>query len=390
MHICHIVLNNIGGAPKVADSLITSQSKTGYKVSTVVLTILDLQWLVSFKAATNVIVMKVAGMQFFIGGIIHQIWVAIQLSKIIAEQKPDIVICHSAFITKLFYLSQFIPGKFSVPYISYIHSDYISESLGKSRINSIKAIIQNLYINIDNWINLSALKQANGIVFVCKALYERLSSLGLSHDRMLISYNPAIDDASHEPLHPIADSWLNNPQLITFVCAARFHQQKDHKTLLKAFAKVSKNHLNIRLILLGDGELETEMQALAHSLAIDNIVLFAGSANNPRAYFSLSRAVILSSHFEGFALVVVEAVASGVTFISSDCPVGPREISELLECGTLFPPSDVDALAEAIIDHVKTPKGTIDRSEQIERFFSESSCASRLENLILDILNHAQ
>jgi glycosyltransferase involved in cell wall biosynthesis len=390
MHICHIVLNNLGGAPKVADSLITSQSKSGYKVSTVVLTNLDLQWKVAFKDAKNVIVMKVAGTQFFIGGIIHQILVAIQLSKVIAKQKPDIVICHCAFIAKLFYISQLIPGSYSVPYISYIHSDYISESLGKSIIKSIKSLSRNLYVAIDNWINLSALQQADGIVFVCKALYERLSSIGVKHNRVLISYNPAIDDMSNEPLHPIADTWLNNSQLITFVCAARFHHQKDHRTLLQALAKVSKNHTNIRLILLGDGELETEMQALARTLAIDNIVLFAGSVNNPRAYFSLSRAVILSSHFEGFALVVVEAVASGVTFIASDCPVGPREISELLECGTLFVPGDVDALTNAIIEHVKTPKEIINRSEQIERIFSESSCAARLESLIFAILDYAR
>jgi glycosyltransferase involved in cell wall biosynthesis len=389
MYICHIVLNNIGGAPKVADSLISCQSKAGYKVSSVVLTDLDLQWTVCFKSAETVIVMKVAGNQFFIGGVIHQIWVAIQLSKVIAQQKPDIVICHSAFITKLFYISQFIRRNFSVPYISYIHSDYISESLVKSRINSIKAIIQNIYTSIDNWINLNALKQASGLVFVCKAMCERFSSLGLNHDRILISYNPAIDDTNNEPLHHTADSWLNNLQLITFVCAARFHKQKDHRTLLKAFAKVSENHLNARLILLGDGELETEMQALSKSLAINNIVLFAGSVNNPRAYFSLSRAVILSSHFEGFALVIVEAVASGVTFIATDCPVGPRELSELLECGTLVPPNDVDTLAETIIAHVKTSKEIIDRSEQIEQLFSESSCANRLENLIFDILHDA-
>ncbi|AFZ28080.1 glycosyltransferase [Cylindrospermum stagnale PCC 7417] len=386
MHICHIVLNNLGGAPKVADSLISSQVKAGYKISTVVLTILDPRWEISFKAAQTVIVMKIAGSLYYIGGAIHQIWVAIQLSRIIAEQKPDIIVCHSVFITKLFYISQFIPGSLSVPYISYIHSDYISESQVKPKTNPISALIQNISISLTSQIDLRALQQASGLVFVCKTLYERFSNFGLNQKRILISYNPAIDDISNQPLHPTADSWLNNSQLITFVCAARFHRQKDHKTLLKAFAKVSKNHLNIRLILLGDGDLETEMQALANSLAIGDIVLFAGSVPNPRAYFSLSRAVILTSHFEGLGMVLVEAVASGVTFIATDCPVGPREISEVLKCGTIVPPSDVDALAAAIIDHVKTPQERIDRSEQIAQLFSETSCANRLESMSKQIL----
>ncbi|WP_230966704.1 glycosyltransferase [Nostoc sp. NZL] len=379
-------MNNIGGAPKVADSLISSQSKAGYQVSTVVLTVLESQWIVAFKAAKTVIVMKVAGTLFMIGGIIHQIRVAIKLSRVIAKQKPDIIVCHSAFVTKLFYLSKFIPGSLSVPYISYIHSDYISESQVEPKTNPISALIQKLFISLASKIDMLALQQAGGLIFVCKALYQRFANIGFNHHRIVISYNPAIDDISNQPLHPTAISWFNNSQLITFVCASRFHHQKDHKTLLKAFAKASKDYLNIRLILLGEGDLEIEMQAITKFLAIDEIVLFAGSVLNPRAYFSLSRAVILASHFEGLPLVLVEAVASGVTFIATDCPVGPREISEVLKCGTIVPPNDVDALAEAIIEHIKTPQENINRSEQIAQFFSENSCANKLESLLQEVV----
>ncbi|WP_445634282.1 4-alpha-N-acetylgalactosaminyltransferase [Nostoc sp. DSM 114161] len=386
MHICHIILNNIGGAARTADSLISSQVKAGYKVSTVVLTYLDSLWTVDFKAAEQVTIMRVAGSQFHIGGTIHQISIAKQLSKVITSHKPDLIICHTAFVTKLYYISKFFLGSLSIPYISYIHTDYIAESLVKVKKDSIKAAIQNLSISLDSWVNLSAIKQASGLVFVCKTLYERFLNIGLNHPRIAISYNPAIPDLNNQPLNSTAKSWLNNSQLITFVCAARFHHQKDHKTLIKAFAKASETYSNIRLILLGDGDLEAEIQALVNSLGIADIVLFAGSVPNPRAYFSLSRAVILASHYEGFGMVIVEAVASGVTFIASDCPVGPRELSEVLKCGTLVPPKDVNALAAAIIDHAKIPQEKIDRSEKIERFFSESSCAKNLELLIQQII----
>jgi glycosyltransferase involved in cell wall biosynthesis len=386
-HICHIVLSNIGGAPRTADSLISSQSKAGYKVSSVVLTNLDPQWIVAFQAAEKLIIMKVAGSLFYIGGPIHQLWIAIQLRKVISDLKPDIVVCHTAFITKLFYISQLIPGSFSVPSISYIHTDVISElpAESKSRLYSLIKLLQNLFILIDNWISVRSLQQASGLVFVCKSLYERFLDLGLNPRRIAICYNPAIPDPSHNPLNATAESWFKSPDLITFVSAARFHHQKDHQTLLKAFAQASQYHSNIRLILLGDGGLETQIQKLATSLEISNLVLFAGTVTNPRAYFSLSRAVILGSHYEGFGMVLVEAVASGVTFISSDCPVGPREISEVLQCGTLVPTNDVDALAQAIITHVETPKEIIDRSEQIERLFSESTCANGLEMLLQEV-----
>ncbi|WP_413171971.1 glycosyltransferase [Anabaena azotica] len=388
-HICHLVLSNIGGAPRTADSLISSQKKAGYKVSTVVLTDLDSQWMVNFQASEKLIIMKVSGSSFYIGGLIHQIWIAMQLRKVISDLKPDIIICHTAFLTKLFYFSQLIPGRFSVPSISYIHTDVISELPAESKgsLYSLIKLLQNLFIRIDNWISLRSLQQASGLVFVCKSLYERFLYLGLNSRRMAICYNPAIPDPSHQPLNPTAESWLKSPDLITFVSAARFHHQKDHQTLLKAFAQASQYHSNIRLILLGDGDLQTEIQELATSLEISNLVLFAGTVTNPRTYFSLSRAVILASHYEGFGMVLVEAVASGVTFISSDCPVGPREISEVLNCGTLVPISDVDALATAIISHVETPQEIIDRSEQIERFFSESSCANSLEMLLQQVFD---
>ncbi|AVZ29596.1 glycosyltransferase [Nodularia spumigena] len=382
MHICHLILSNIGGAPKIANSLICSQKKAGNQVSTVVFTDLDSGWIVDFKDAEKVIIMKVAGSGFYIGGAIHQIWIAMQLSKVIAEIKPDIIVCHTAFISKLFYFSQMIPGSVKNPYIIYIHTDFISELQAESKINSLIGIWQNLSIRVDNWVSLLSLKQANGLVFVCKSLYERFLNMGLNPRNIEICYNPAIPDINNQPLNSTAESWLRNHELITFVSAARFHHQKDHVTLLKAFAQANHRHSNIRLILLGDGNLETEMQELASSLKISDIVLFAGTVTNPRAYFSLSRAVLLASHYEGFGMVLVEAVASGVTFIASDCPVGPREISEVLECGTLVPPNDVDALAKSIIHHVETPQERLNRSEQIERLFSESSCAKNLEMLI--------
>ncbi len=389
MNICHLVLSNIGGAPRTADSLISSQSKAGYKVSTVVLTDLHPQWTVNFQNAEKLIIMKVAGNSFYIGGIIHQIWIAIQLSKVISDLKPDIVICHAAFITKIFHLSQLISTNSLISYLSYIHTDVISELPTESQAKSLRGVFQNFSIRFDNWMSLRSLEKANGLVFVCKSLYERFLKMGLNHHHVAVCYNPAIPDPNHQSLHSQAELWLKNPTLITFVSAARFHHQKDHKTLLKAFAQASQIHSHIRLILLGDGDLQTEMQDLVTALAINDIVLFAGAVPNPRNYFSLSRAVILASHYEGFGMVLVEAVASGVTFIASDCPVGPREIYEVLKCGTLVLPSDVDSLAKAIIDHVENPQEVIDRSEQIEQLFSESSCANRLETFLQEIFQSA-
>ncbi|WP_328701242.1 glycosyltransferase family 4 protein [Cylindrospermopsis curvispora] len=175
------------------------------------MTDLDLQWIVDFKAAEKLIIMKVAGNLFYIGGVMHQIWIAIKLSKVIAELKPDIIVCHTAFITKLFYLSQLIPRSVKIPYISYLHTDFISELQGESKNNSLIGIFQNLSIGVDNRISLSSLQQASGLVFVCKSLYERLLNLGLNPRQVEVCYNPAIPDTNNQPLNSTAELWLKSP-----------------------------------------------------------------------------------------------------------------------------------------------------------------------------------
>jgi glycosyltransferase involved in cell wall biosynthesis len=385
MHICHLVLNNIGGAPKVADTLISAEVRAGDRVSTIVLTDVDGKWPLAFQASQLVKIMRVNGDLFYIGGAIHQLSIAIALDRVLTEIQPDIIVAHTAFVTKLLYLSQAIGRSSSIPYIAYLHSDFRSELEFGSPLPSWGGLVDKISIAVNRWMSTRALQRSSGIIIVCKTLAERLPNLGLDPDRIVVSYNPVMADAQILPLHPTAQSWLDRSDLVTFVCAARFHPQKDHHTLLRAFAKASQTYSNIRLILLGDGDLEADIKALAHSLGIDEMVLFAGSVLNPRAYFARSRAVILPSHFEGFGLVSIEAVASNVTFIASDCPVGPREISEVLNCGTLVEPNNVDSLATAIEYHVTTPPEIIDRREQIDRLFSESSCANNLKNLISQI-----
>jgi len=374
MHICHIVLDNVGGAPRVANSLVCLQVKSGYRVSVVSLKYLEQEWEL-FRSAHEILTLNTT----------LQLKAVVKLSKVIAKLNPDIIICHSAFIMKLTYLSRFVPGSLSIPYISYIHNDLISELYFKPKTDCLRGLVRNVSRNLVAHINWRALQQASGIIFVCQSLYEKYSKLGWNH-HAIVSYNPLLLDTEDRPLHPTAELWLTNSSLMSFVSAARLESQKDHKTLLEAFAQASQTHSNIRLILLGDGPLKLEIQSLAASLGTSDKILFAGYVPNPSAYFLLSRAVILSSHFEGFGMVLVEAVASGVTFIASDCPTGPREISELLECGTLVPPGDADALAAAIVSHVETPKQIVNKYNLVDQLFSESSCAHKLNDLIQLIL----
>jgi len=73
-----------------------------------------------------------------------------------------------------------------------------------------------------------------------------------------------------------------------------------------------------------------------------------GPATNPFPYLAKADTLVLTSKFEAFALVLVEAMALGVSAISVDCPTGPREVLDHGRAGVLVPPDHVDALADAI------------------------------------------
>lgn len=128
-----------------------------------------------------------------------------------------------------------------------------------------------------------------------------------------------------------------------------FSDAKAHETLLKAYAKSSQK---LPLLLLGKGKRMAEMQQLCIDLGIDKKVHFLGFNKNPYPYIKHATALVLSSRFEGFVRVLLEALALGTPVISTDCPSGPNEV---LPAKNLVPVDDIDALASRISDVMNTP-----------------------------------
>jgi glycosyltransferase involved in cell wall biosynthesis len=89
---------------------------------------------------------------------------------------------------------------------------------------------------------------------------------------------------------------------------------------------------------------------LAAELGIEQLVDFHGAVSNPFSYMSKADLFVLSSAFEGFANVVVEALACGCPVVSTDAPSGPREILDDGKYGRLVPVGDHEALAAAMSD----------------------------------------
>lgn len=110
---------------------------------------------------------------------------------------------------------------------------------------------------------------------------------------------------------------------IYFLVVAALAPRKRVDRLIKAIQKVDSS---IELVILGEGGEEASLKSLANSLGVANRVHFEGFCENPYAFISGARGLLLSSNSEGLPTVLIESLICGTPVVSTDCPTGPREI----------------------------------------------------------------
>lgn len=153
-----------------------------------------------------------------------------------------------------------------------------------------------------------------------------------------------------EALRVKARAPIERPAETFIVSVARLDEgQKDHKTLLRAFAQVRAQQLSSAdLVLIGEGRDQAVLEQLALELGVRPCVHFLGFCSNPFPYIRQAEMLVLSSRYEGFGMVLGEAMALGTPVLSTDCPTGPRDLLEGGKAGLLVPVGDVDEMARAI------------------------------------------
>jgi glycosyltransferase involved in cell wall biosynthesis len=137
------------------------------------------------------------------------------------------------------------------------------------------------------------------------------------------------------------------------IMVARFNEQKDQETLLKAIAQL--NDADFHLDLVGSGVSLEFCQQLAKSLGILNKVSFLGDRRDVPELLAKAQIFILSTHYEGLPISILEAMRAGLPVIATSVNGIPEEI-ENGKTGLLVPRQDVDALAEALSKLVQVPE----------------------------------
>lgn len=132
------------------------------------------------------------------------------------------------------------------------------------------------------------------------------------------------------------------------LAVGRFTPQKGFDLLLDAWAESKIRHEDWKLRIVGAGETEPEIREKIERLGLAGSVEIVPPVHDMGRMYREASIFVLSSRFEGFGLVLVEAAATGLPAVSFDCDHGPREIIENERTGVLVPPEDVTALAAAI------------------------------------------
>jgi glycosyltransferase involved in cell wall biosynthesis len=192
---------------------------------------------------------------------------------------------------------------------------------------------------------------ADEIVAVSRGVADDLvKHCGIPEERITVIHNPIrFDDILEKANDPVDHPWYRPGMSPVLLSVGRLHRAKDYPNLLRAFSIVRKK-ANVRLLILGEGEERSHLNALTRHLNIEQDVDMPGFQKNPYNFMASSKVFVLSSKFESFSNVLLEAIACGCPVVSTDCPHGPKEIFEMTGVGRLVPVAHPELLADAILE----------------------------------------
>ena len=195
--------------------------------------------------------------------------------------------------------------------------------------------------------------------------------------------NPVLP-ASHSILkkEKIKDEWLDDPKLKVILSVGRLVPLKNHPFLIESFNDVYAQNKNVRLIIVGEGPESQRLYEMISILNLEKVIKFVNFQNNIHPYYANADVFALTSNWEGFGNVIVEALSAGLPVVATDCPGGPRMILEDGKYGQLVPVGDKKLFVNALIDALEKPIPDRD----VLRNYAENYTVSRIASSYYKLL----
>jgi glycosyltransferase involved in cell wall biosynthesis len=289
----------------------------------------------------------------------------IELARILRTEKPDIALSALSLCNLKLVLAAVVTGRLRRSILSY-HGYWVSEPQFLSRVSySLTPLLTRLAART---ISVSA-----GLTTYLK------SNFSASPERTVLIYNPVLTG----PLTPAASAKELLARKPVILASGRMVPYKNLPLLIRAFARMANR--DAELWILGQGPEREAIEAEIGKQNVADRVKLLGYVAEPWPVYAQARCFALSSDSEAFGLVVVEALANGLSIVSTNCD-GPREILDRGRYGWLVPPRDEKQLAAALdaaLEDPGDPNVRIGRAKQ----FSLDRAVAAYEALIEEVLS---
>ena len=291
----------------------------------------------------------------------------VALVRVCREFKPDVLVAHG--------FSEHLWGRYAgllaaVPHLVHVEHN-TRERYSRWRLAQTR------------WLA----KRTDRIVGCSEGVRMRLLEMGMPEARTLAIANGI-------RVEPFADADANPfaQRIPGIVMVARFSKQKDHATLLRALALMRARGLTTQLLLAGGGKVRhrAPLEALARQLGIAEQVQFLGVHRDVPGLLMHHQLCVLSTHYEGMPLALIEGMAAGCAVVGSAVP-GVREVIRDGIDGRLVAEADAEALAgilQALLEHPDTSAqlGAAARAKALSDY-SRTRMNQAYEDLFLELAN---
>ena len=316
MRILYLITGlGLGGAEKVVCDLADQMVKKGHEVK------------IAYLTGDKVITPKSPNIEIIylgLNGINSFIFASLKYRQLLKNFQPNVIHAHMVHANIFTRLNRVISHNYKL--ISTAHSN---NEGGQTRMLAYRLThyLSDVTTNVSNKASQEFVKRhavpANSIVTVYNGI-----------DLKKFTYTPTVDKLKDK---------------ITYIAVGRFHDAKDYPNLLRAFSELKNKqlHREMELLIVGqtDDVIYPKLQELIIKNNLESAVKILGKKDNIPELLSHANYFILSSKYEGFGLVIAEAMACGCFVIATDCG-GTAEI--MGDTGILVPPQDSQALAQAM------------------------------------------